>query len=209
MTRFWLCFCMFKITSHTSTTELDQTKYVSLQTLYCPRVKYLGKINLNNHSNMACFKHGSAHLSVPQQSPLALWLTLSTSSQCLYGQLGLLEIKKNLVRHYVQWTLKRNQQKWAVGAIQNCVKSLNVPFCSMVLFSFVQRSTFWIVKEKGKPRVWTGHRFRQAASVKRVTSLIRDRAKLGKLGELWGTKFAGFLSCSCGTLNLNIQNLKD
>ena len=101
---------MFKITSHTSTTELDQTKYVSLQTLYCPRVKYLGKINLNNHSNMACFKHGSAHLSVPQQSPLALWLTLSTSSQCLYGQLGLLEIKKNLVRHYVH-------------AIQNCVKA--------------------------------------------------------------------------------------
>ena len=149
MTRFWLCFCMFKITSHTSTTELDQTKYVSLQTLYCPRVKYLGKINLNNHSNMACFKHGSAHLSVPQQSPLALWLTLSTSSQCLYGQLGLLQIKKNLVRHYVQWTLKRNQQKWAVGAIQNCVKAWmfrSARWCYLALYKGAH-SESWKKKE--------------------------------------------------------------
>ena len=53
LTRFWLRFWMFKQASHTYTTELDHSVYVGLPNLYWSRVKCLGKINFNLHSNMA------------------------------------------------------------------------------------------------------------------------------------------------------------
>ena len=107
LTRFWLHFWMFKQASHTYTTELDHSVYVGLPNLYWTRVKCLGKINFNLHSKMALLTC-QCHNNLPQ---LSSWRCQPPSPR-LYSQLGPLEIKTNLVRHYVQTVLSgRGQDK--------------------------------------------------------------------------------------------------